>query len=52
MWDELKTIFEIREKIAKNEIVAPDIITSGPIIDGYRPVWSESISVSDSGQAL
>ncbi|RDY57894.1 amidohydrolase family protein [Flagellimonas nanhaiensis] len=52
MWGVPNTIFEIRRLINKDSILAPDIYTSGDIIDGYPPVWPWSTKVKNPQEAV
>lgn len=45
MWGNMQVINEVREKTKTGEIIAPDIYTSGVIIDGNPPRWPGSVGV-------
>jgi len=52
MWGIPSTIFEIRELTKQDSILAPDIYTSGDIVDGYPAVWPWSTSVKNVQEAV
>jgi len=43
--------FQWREEIAKGSLLGPRLIIASPIIDGPKPVWAGSISVSNEAEA-
>lgn len=51
MWGNMQVINEVREKTKTGEIIAPDIYTSGVIIDGKPPYWPGSVGVSTPEEA-
>jgi len=46
MWGDMSLINYIRIKARSGKIIAPDIYTSGNIIDGYPAYWPGSVGVS------
>ena len=42
---------EIRSKIAAGELSGPEIVTSGAIVDGPKPIWPGSDAVGDTATA-
>jgi hypothetical protein len=36
-----------RQRVAGGEVVAPDLLVSGPFVDGPRPVYAGSVAVAD-----
>lgn len=52
MFGNLDTINKIRREIKNQTITAPDIYTSGPIIDGKETPFYDASRVSDEGEAI
>ncbi|WP_207511137.1 amidohydrolase family protein [Longitalea luteola] len=48
MLNYIQLIQSWRKKIASNEIAGPQIIASGPILDGPKPMWPGSVAVKDA----
>jgi len=48
MWGNMSVINKVRVKTLSGEIIAPDIYTSGPLIDGNPPTWPGSVVVTSS----
>ena len=51
MWGNMPRVKEIRKKTRLGEIIAPDIYTSGSIIDGYPPYFMGSVGVKTPEEA-
>ncbi len=45
-------IYEWNNRIQKDELVGPRIFTPGPKLDGSRPAWEGSISVTNKEEAV
>jgi tetratricopeptide (TPR) repeat protein len=48
MWGDMATIRQIRKQNEAGEIITPEIISSGAIIDGDPPAWSGSAVVRNA----
>ncbi|MEW6736529.1 MAG: amidohydrolase family protein [Acidobacteriota bacterium] len=51
MFSPLDDVNRYRAELSAGKIVGPRIITCGPLIDGPKPAWANSIAVSDEKQA-
>lgn len=51
MWGDMSVIKEIRRKTLNGEITAPDIYSSGTMIDGNPPYWQGSIGIATPEEA-
>jgi len=51
MWGIMSTIKTIRQKVAADSLIAPDIYAAGDIIDGDPPTWPWSASVKNKEEA-
>ncbi|MBV4360172.1 amidohydrolase family protein [Pinibacter aurantiacus] len=45
MWDDAKTVAAWRKEVKEGAINGPTIFSSGPIVDGPKPVWDRSLSI-------
>lgn len=45
------TVFQWRAEIAKGTRLGPRIVTSGPKVDGAKPAWEGSLTVTDAESA-
>ncbi len=52
MWGFMDTIVSIRDQIKNGTLIAPDIYTSGAIIDGAPPWWPGSSGVKNAEEAI
>lgn len=43
--------FAMAERVAAGEIVGPNILTTGPIMDGVPPIWNGSLALDDADAA-
>jgi hypothetical protein len=51
MGGDLRLLTGWRRRIARGELLGPRIFTGGPLVDGPRPMWPRSVSVTDSASA-
>jgi imidazolonepropionase-like amidohydrolase len=40
-----------RQRVARGEVAGPDLVVSGPFVDGPQPVWPGSITIADELEA-
>ncbi len=52
MFGDIDTIKLIRQQSLNGSFLAPDIFSSGPIIDGFPPLWEGSIGVQNVEEAI
>lgn len=50
MFDPIDSVNAWKSRIASGVLQGPEIYTSGPIVDGPRPMWPGSVSLSDPEQ--
>lgn len=51
MFDQLDSVQSWNRQIDNGRIVGPEIYTSGPIVDGPRPMWPGSVALATPEQA-
>ncbi len=51
MFDQLDSIQSWNRQIENGSLIGPQIYTSGPIIDGPRPMWPGSVALANPAQA-
>lgn len=51
MFDQLDSIQSWNRQIEKGSLIGPEIYTSGPIVDGPRPMWPGSVALTNSAHA-
>lgn len=51
MFDQLDSIQSWNRQIDSGSLIGPEIYTSGPIIDGPRPMWPGSVALGEPDQA-
>ena len=44
-------VLELRERIARGDLLGPRIYTTGPILDGDPPFWQGSVPIETAGEA-
>ena len=52
MWGEMNTINSIRQQTQSGQMLAPDVYSSGSIIDGTPPIWPTSTGVGSPEEAV
>lgn len=51
MFDQLDSIRSWNRQIENGSLIGPEIYTSGPILDGPRPMWPGSVALTNPSQA-
>src|SRR5262249_9860870 len=51
MYGDLERLTQLRNDQALGKLLAPRVVASGPVVDGPKPVWPGSISVSNESEA-
>jgi imidazolonepropionase-like amidohydrolase len=44
------SVLEWRDEVAKNQLVGSRIFTSGPKLEGYKPIWKGTLEVGTPGE--
>ena len=52
MFGVIDTVKKIRVETSTGTLIAPDIYSSGPIIDGFPPSWQYSVGVKNAEEAI
>jgi len=50
LFGDLEVAAQLRREMAAGTYLGPRFVTSGPIVDGPKPVWQGSIAVADAAQ--